>query len=68
LEESPETLKDSDLPEAPVVAASKGSPEMPEMPQSPERKRASFPRKRKQKSDSSKAIAVPEESLVPAAA
>jgi hypothetical protein len=82
LEESPETTEtlekkepkfpgnkkqESDLPEAPVVAASEGSPKMPETLKMPEKKK--FPRKKKQKSDSPEApvVAASEESLVPAA-
>jgi hypothetical protein len=61
--------QESDLPEAPVVAASEGSPETTETTESPEKKNPKFPKKKKQKSDSPEApaVATSEESLVPAA-
>jgi hypothetical protein len=60
--------QESDLPEAPVVAALEGSPETPEMTEAPERRSPKFPRKKKQESDSPEAVVdASEESLVPAA-
>ncbi len=60
--------QESELPEAPVHAASEGSPETTEITESPEKKNPKFPKK-KQKIASSEApeVAPLEEPLIPAA-